>query len=197
MSTLRVLLSHPEKLEKAREELDIHVGKERLVQESDIPKLAYLQAIVKETMRLFPSGPLGGPRELIQECTIGGHSFPKGTRLIVNVWKIQRDPKVWEDPLEFKPERFLGRSKEVDVMGKHFELLPFGTGRRGCPGMVLGLRLLHLLLATFLQAFNFSAAAAAANHPQLFLDLNHTTNIDGDKIQVLISPRLTPHLFQL
>ncbi|KAE8100589.1 hypothetical protein FH972_018475 [Carpinus fangiana] len=120
---LSALLNNRHALRKAQEELDIHVGKERLVNEKDINKLLYLQAIVKEALRLYPPGPLSGPRESIEDCTIGGYYVPKGTR----------HPLVWSDPLEFKPERFLTTHKNIDVKGQNFELIPFGSGRRACP----------------------------------------------------------------
>lgn len=90
---LALLLNNPIALRKAQEELDIQVGKERLANESDIDKLVYLQAIVKETLRLYPAGPLSGRRELSEDCSICGYHVPAGTRLIVNSYKIQRDPR--------------------------------------------------------------------------------------------------------
>uniref|UniRef100_A0A6N2L7L2 Cytochrome P450 n=1 Tax=Salix viminalis TaxID=40686 RepID=A0A6N2L7L2_SALVM len=85
--------------------LDTHVGKHRQVAETDIKNLVYLQAIVKETFRLHPSGPLSAPREAMEDCTVAGFHIPAGTRLLVNLWKLHRDPNIWADPLEFQPER--------------------------------------------------------------------------------------------
>uniref|UniRef100_A0A2N9IFN5 Cytochrome P450 n=1 Tax=Fagus sylvatica TaxID=28930 RepID=A0A2N9IFN5_FAGSY len=133
--TLSLLLNNPHTLKKAQEELDINVGKGRLVNEADINNLFYLQAVIKEALRLYPPGPLSGPREFHEDCTIGDYHVPKGTRLIVNLWKIQTDPRVWSDPLDFKPERFLTTHKDVDVKGQNFELIPFASGRRACPGI--------------------------------------------------------------
>ncbi|KAL7262034.1 hypothetical protein ACSBR1_000423 [Camellia fascicularis] len=133
--------------DKAHEELDFYIGKERQVDESDIGKLVYLQAIVKETLRLYPAGPLSGPREFTEDCIIGGYHVSKGTRLTLNLWKLQRDPTIWREPLEFRPERFVTSHKDVDVKGQHFELIPFGAGRRVCPGTLFSIQMLHLVLA--------------------------------------------------
>jgi cytochrome P450 len=120
-------------LKKVQDELEVQVGTERVVNETDISQLVYLQAIVKETLRLYPPAPLSGPREFSKDSIIGGYHVPKGTRLIPNVWKIQTVQRVWFGPLAFEPERFLTTQKDVDVRGRHFELIPFGSGRRVCP----------------------------------------------------------------
>ncbi|KAL0351937.1 UNVERIFIED_CONTAM: cytochrome [Sesamum calycinum] len=150
---LCLLLNNQDTLRRAQEELDKHIGKERLVKESDIENLPYIQAIIKETLRIQPSAPLLPPRESVNDCTVAGYYIPAGTRLMVNIWKLHRDPQVWDDPLEFRPERFLAKHKEVDVQGKNFELLPFGGGRRICPGISFGLRFMELTLASFLHGF--------------------------------------------
>ncbi|KAK3412582.1 hypothetical protein EUGRSUZ_I01315 [Eucalyptus grandis] len=138
---LAELINHPDILNKAREETDSTTGNKRLVKESDLPNLHFLQAIVKKTLRLHPSGPLF-TRESTQHCKIGGYDIPASTRLIVNVWSIGRDPNYWENPMDFVPTRFIngsGRS-QIDVRGRHYELLPFGSGRRSCPWTSLALR---------------------------------------------------------
>ncbi|XP_002990813.2 cytochrome P450 CYP736A12 [Selaginella moellendorffii] len=148
------LLHNPHVLEKAQLELNLVVGPNRLVQESDFSKLEYLQAIIKETLRLCPPGPLLIPRSSDEACTIGGYYVPKGSTLFVNAFAIGRDPSIWESPTEFMPERFLGRS--VDFKGQHFDLIPFGSGRRMCPGMPLALKALELLLANLVHGFDWS-----------------------------------------
>ena len=135
---ISLLLNNRHVLKKIQDELDDQVGKERIVNESDINKLVYLQAIVKETLRLYPEAPLSGPRESTEDCTIGGYHVPKGTRLIPNLWKIQTDHHKWSDPLKFKPERFLTTHKDVDFKGHNFEFIPFVSGRRICPRASFG-----------------------------------------------------------
>ncbi|KAK6238844.1 hypothetical protein QUC31_004313 [Theobroma cacao] len=151
---LSLLLNHPSVLKAAQQELDLHVGIDRWVEESDIKSLKYLQAIVKETLRLYPPGPLTGIREAMEDCCIAGYHVPKGTRLIVNLWKLQRDPRVWENPGEFQPERFLTTHADFDVRGQNFEYIPFSSGRRSCPAITFGLQVVHLTLAKLLQGFD-------------------------------------------
>ncbi|KAF8364713.1 hypothetical protein HHK36_033313 [Tetracentron sinense] len=130
---LSELLSNPQVLGKAQEEIDTKIGTERRVEESDLEQLPYLQAIVKETLRLHPPGPLLVPHESTEDCVVSGFKIPAGTRLIVNAWKIHRDPRWWDRPLEFCPERFIkgqGSSSEVDLRGQHFQFIPFGAGRK-------------------------------------------------------------------
>lgn len=114
-----ILLNNRHVLKRAQDELDIHVVKHRQVQESDINKLVYLEAIIKETLRIKPPAPLSVPRETMEDCTIAGFHIPAATRLFPNIWKLQRDPSIWEKPLEFLPERFLNDHVNIDVRGKN------------------------------------------------------------------------------
>nr|AHI15953.1 flavonoid 3',5'-hydroxylase [Pohlia nutans] len=151
-------IRNPTIMRRAQEELDVVVGKSRRVEDGDIPKLKYLQAIIKETLRLHPETPLLLPHKNEDACKAFGYDIPAQTCLMVNVGAIARDPSVWEDPLEFKPERFLDGMPHanVDYQGNHFELLPFGSGRRLCPGMVLGTTMVHILVATLLHSFDWT-----------------------------------------
>lgn len=151
---LAELINHPNIMKKARQELHKVVGKTRHVEESDIPHLPYLQAIVKETLRLH-SSPLI-VRESTESCTINGYEIPPKTQLFVNVWAIGRDLNHWKNPLEFEPERFMGNKlKSGDLRGQNFELLPFGSGRRSCPGTTLALLMVQTTLACMVQCFRF------------------------------------------
>ncbi|XWS21118.1 hypothetical protein CRYUN_Cryun30bG0028000 [Craigia yunnanensis] len=190
---LALLLNHRHSLEKAQEELDIQIGKGRLANESDIHKLVYLQAIVKESLRLYPAGPLSGAREFTEDCTIGGYLVPKGTRLILNLWKIQTDPQLWSDPLEFKPERFITSHLDIDVKGQDFELIPFGAGRRLCPGINFGLQMTHLVLASLLHAFDIWTPS---NEPVDMTGSPGLTNIKATPLEILVKPRLSLSLYQ-
>ncbi|KAL5541020.1 hypothetical protein UlMin_042593 [Ulmus minor] len=147
------LLRNPEILSKARAELEQIIGRGNPVEESDIARLPYLQAIVKETLRLHPVGPLLLPRRAEADVKIADFTVPEGAQIFINVWAIGRDPNTWDDPNSFKPERFLG--SELDVKGRNFELLPFGGGRRICPGLPLAMRILHLVLGNFIHSFDW------------------------------------------
>ena len=184
---ISLLLNNRHVLKKPQDELDIQVGKERIVNESDISKLVYLQAIVKETLRLYPPAPLLTPREFTKNCNIGGYHVPKGTRLITNIWKIQTDPRIWSDLLKFKPERFFTTHKNVDVRGQNFEWIPFGSGRRECPGASFGLQMVHLALGSFLHMYEISNSSNAQ------VDMTESfglTKIKATPLEVLITPRL-------
>lgn len=156
---LAELIRHPDVLTQAQHEIDDVVGKDRLVTESDLPRLTFLAAIIKETFRLHPSTPLSLPRVAAEDCEVDGYSIPKGTTLLVNVWAIARDPASWgPDALEFKPARFLagGTHESVDVKGSDYELIPFGAGRRICAGLSWGLRMVTLMTATLVHSFDWS-----------------------------------------
>uniref|UniRef100_A0ACD6AT36 Uncharacterized protein n=1 Tax=Avena sativa TaxID=4498 RepID=A0ACD6AT36_AVESA len=163
---LAEVIRHRDVLAQAQRELDDVVGKDRLVTESDLPRLTFLAAIIKETFRLHPSTPLSLPRVAAEDCEVGGSRVPKGTTLLVNVWAIARDPVSWgPDALEFRPARFLpgGSHEGVDVKGSHYELIPFGSGRRICAGLSWGLRMVTLITATLLHAFDWSLLPAVNN----------------------------------
>ncbi|KAK9065789.1 hypothetical protein SSX86_015190 [Deinandra increscens subsp. villosa] len=151
---LAELINHPSVMKKAIEEIEQVVGKNRLLQESDIPNLPYLQAIVKESLRLHPTAPLI-LRSSTQDCIVGSYRIAANTTTLVNVWSLGRDPFHWESPLEFMPERF--EEKQLDVRGQHFQLLPFGSGRRMCPGTSLGLLMVHVTLGVMIQCFEWKA----------------------------------------
>ncbi|KAL3372014.1 hypothetical protein AABB24_008518 [Solanum stoloniferum] len=186
--TLSLLLNNPHVRQKAQE-LDIQVGKNKLVDESHINSLVYLQAIAKESLRLYPPGPLSAPHESIEDCIVGGYNIPKGTRVLFNLWKIQRDPTVWPEPDLFKPKRFLTTHKDIDVKGNHFELIPFGAGRRICPGISSTLVLLHLTLANVLHAFEITRPS---DEP---IDMTASFGTKTTPLEVLIAPRLSPDLY--
>ncbi|KAI3684783.1 hypothetical protein L6452_34009 [Arctium lappa] len=185
---LSLLLNNRYALIMAQEELEMHIGKDRQVNESDIKNLVYLQAVVKETLRLYPAGVLGGPRAFSKDCIVSGYHVPKGTWLLINMWKLHRDPKIWSDPFEFRPKRFLSPNhKDVDVKGGDFELIPFGAGRRSCPGIGFGLQMLHMVLATLIHNFDMSTPNGAS------VDMTETaglTNAKATPLEVLIAPRL-------
>ncbi|XP_019158393.1 PREDICTED: cytochrome P450 76A1-like [Ipomoea nil] len=147
------LLRKSEAFAKAKAEISEVVGSTRKLEESDIKNLPYLQAVIKETLRLHPPVPLLVPRKGYEDIKFMGYDIPQGTQVYINAWAIGRDPQYWEDPLEFKPERFL--DSKIDFKGQHFELIPFGSGRRVCVGLSLGNRMAHFVLGSLLREFDW------------------------------------------
>ncbi|KAL6224881.1 hypothetical protein ACLB2K_003736 [Fragaria x ananassa] len=143
------LLNHPEVLKRARAELDAEFGQEHLIDEPYIFKLPYLQSIISETLRLYPTAPLLMPHYSSDDCTIGGFDVPRDTMVMINAWAIHRDPKLWDDPESFKPERFANGGEEP------YKLMPFGQGRRACPGIALAQRVVGLGLGSMIQCFEW------------------------------------------
>ncbi|XP_038719973.1 cytochrome P450 81Q32-like [Tripterygium wilfordii] len=143
------LVNKPEILEKARAEIDSQVGEENLVDEPELPNLRYTQAIISETLRLYPAAPLMVPHVSSDDCTLGGYHVPRNTMVLVNAWAIQRDPQLWDDPTSFKPERFLKGENE------NSKIIAFGIGRRACPGSGLSRRITGLCIASLIQCFEW------------------------------------------
>jgi (E)-8-carboxylinalool synthase len=150
------LLRNPSNMAKARTELSKAIGKDEIVEESDISKLPFLQAVVKETFRLHPPAPLLVPHKCDESVNILGFNVPKNAQVIVNVWAMGRDPTIWKNPNMFMPERFL--ECDINYKGNHFELIPFGAGKRICPGLPLAHRSVHLIVASLLHNFEWILA---------------------------------------
>ncbi|XP_060969196.1 cytochrome P450 71B35-like [Cannabis sativa] len=137
----------------AQDEVRTWIGNKGKVSETDIDQLQYLKMIVKETLRLHPPAPLLLPRETISHVTINGYEIEPKTMLQVNIWAIGQDPRSWKDLEEFIPERFLDNS--INLKGQHFEMLPFGSGRRACPAIHMGTTMAELGLANLLYSFEW------------------------------------------
>lgn len=159
------MINNPDILNKAVEELDRVVGKERLVQEHDIPKLNYIKACAREAFRLHPFAPFNVPHVSLSNSIVAGYHIPKGSHVLLSRMGLGRNPKVWDKPLEFKPERHLwnynsGRSKqsisgEVLLIEPELRFISFSTGRRGCIAMDLGTSMTIMLLARMIQGFSW------------------------------------------
>ncbi|XP_047326357.1 iridoid oxidase-like [Impatiens glandulifera] len=175
------LLNHPNCMMKLKDELDRIVGRGRKIEESDIDELSYLQACVKEALRLHPPLPMLLPRNSMEDTNYNGYFIPKGTQVLVNAYAIGRDPEVWDDPLDFKPERFL--DKNIELVGQHFGLIPFGAGRRICMGYALGQRVLHLVTATLIHTFDWKVGDSTT--PGM-IDMNEKMGITVRKLNPLI-----------
>ncbi|XP_043717808.1 cytochrome P450 CYP736A12-like [Telopea speciosissima] len=194
---LSELLRNPKVLEKLQVELRDKVGRDRVVEEEDLVKLNYLDMVVKEVMRLHPVAPLLVPRESIEDITINGYHIPKKSHVIINAWAIQRDPIVWSDNAEeFLPERFIDNN--IDIRGHDFQFIPFGSGRRGCSAIPLGLVVVKLVLAQMVHCFDwelpsgmspndldmtekFGLTVARTSHLLAIPDRNIIRNTHGDQ----------------
>lgn len=147
---MALLLNNPDVLRKATDEINSVVGMSRLLQEPDLANLPYLRCIITETLRLYPLAPHLVPHEASRDCMVAGHVIARGTMVLVDVYSTQRDPRVWEDPDKFIPERFKGF--KVDGSGW---MMPFGMGRRKCPGEGLALRTVGMALGVMIQCFQW------------------------------------------
>nr|ACU18750.1 unknown [Glycine max] len=150
---MTALVKNPRVMKKVQEEVRNVGGTKDFLDEDDIQKLPYFKAMIKETLRLHLPGPLLVPRESTEECIVDGYRIPAKTIVYVNAWVIQRDPEVWKNPEEFCPERFLDSA--IDYRGQDFELIPFGAGRRICPGILMAAVTLELVLANLLHSFDW------------------------------------------
>ncbi|GLJ49943.1 hypothetical protein SUGI_1062020 [Cryptomeria japonica] len=177
------LIQNPSVQKKLQEEVEAVVSKERAVQESDLQGMEYLLCVVKEALRLYPPVPLLIPHESTEDCTIDGYFIPKKSRVFVNTWALGRDPKVWKDPLEFKPERFMGTDIDF-IKGKdYFDVVPFGSGRRACPGASMSVATLTLAIAQLVHCFDWRAEGE--------LDMSETIGVSlPRKYDILTIPSL-------
>ncbi|XP_068655224.1 xanthotoxin 5-hydroxylase CYP82C4-like [Aristolochia californica] len=190
--TLALLLNNRHELKKAQDEIDTIIGKDRTVNEADIENLPYIRAIVKESQRLYPAAPLALPHESMEDTDIGGFHVPAGTRIIANLYKLHRDPRVWPEPEEFRPSRFLSSRRDNDVRGKHFEFIPFGSGRRMCPGITSALLVVHFSLARLLHGFDIDTQdgerVGMRGGPGTAMPML-------DPLDVILTPRLASNLY--
>ncbi|CAL9068231.1 flavonoid 3',5'-hydroxylase 1-like [Musa acuminata AAA Group] len=184
---------NPSILRRAQAEMDGVIGRNRRLEESDIPNLPYLQAICKESFRKHPSTPLNLPRISTQACEVNGYYIPKNTKLFVNVWAIGRDPDVWEHPLEFDPDRFMtAKGAKIDPRGNDFELIPFGAGRRICAGVRAGVVLVQYMLGSLIHSFDWSLPEGSKP------DMGETFGIALQKtvpVAAMVSPRCAPSVY--
>nr|QWK52395.1 cytochrome P450 71B28-2 [Isatis tinctoria] len=148
------LIRNPRVMKKVQDEIRTRLGnKKERITEQDLTNLNYFKLMVKETLRLHPPAPLLLPRETLTHIKIQGYDIPAKTKILINAYAIARDPELWKNPDEFNPDRFLDSS--IDYKGLNFELLPFGSGRRICPGMALGVAIVELGLLNLLYFFDW------------------------------------------
>lgn len=191
------LMVNPDIRKQAQEELDAVVGSERLVQESDIPNLPFLRAIIKETFRLHPAVPLSLPRCSNQPCVVAGCEFPANTRLILNIFAIHRDPSVYENPDSFQPRRFLEQHPEVDHMSgqSFYQLIPFGVGRRMCPAYNLGNTMVTLMVANLVHSFDWSLPKGVSPENLNMAEVYKLVNFRKEPLSLIAKPRSPAYLY--
>jgi len=189
------LVNSPEAMKKAQAELDAVVGRERIVQESDLPKLPYIKAIAKETLRLHPPVPFLA-HQCIKTCKAFGYDIKAGTSVFVNVWGLGRLGKVYPEPEKFNPDRFLpgGSNAGLDYQGQNFELLPFGSGRRICAGMPIASLMVQTAVATLMHAFTWTPPAEGL---ELMEGLGAASLSKAVPLRAHARARLAPHLYTL
>ncbi|TKY49916.1 steroid 17alpha-monooxygenase or 17alpha-hydroxyprogesterone aldolase [Spatholobus suberectus] len=174
------LMKNPMKLKKAQEEVRKFVGHKSKVEENEINQMDYMKCVIKETLRLHPPAPLLGPRETSSHVKLRGYDIPAKTLVYVNAWAVQRDPELWERPEEFIPERH--DNSQVHFKGQDLQFIPFGFGRRACPGMTFGLVSVEYVLANLLYWFNWKLPATDTSGQ----------DIDMSETYGLITPKTVP-----
>ncbi|KAL4566633.1 hypothetical protein LXL04_030753 [Taraxacum kok-saghyz] len=181
--TISELLRHPQIMKKLQHEAR-QIGQGRsMITEDDLDSMPYLKAVLKETLRLHTPLPLLVPRESTQDVKLLGYDIMAGTQVIINAWAIARDGLIWEEPNKFKPERFLESS--IDYKGFHFELIPFGAGRRGCPANQFAMVINEIVLANLVYKFHFTLSGGVD------LDMSETSGLTvHKKLPILV--RATP-----
>ncbi|KAL0448950.1 UNVERIFIED_CONTAM: Trimethyltridecatetraene synthase [Sesamum latifolium] len=187
------ILRHPQTIEKAKEELNRVIGRERWVEENDHSQLAYIDAIIMESMRLHPLATFLAPHYAMEDCKVAGYDIAKGTAVLINTWSLGRDPNSWDSPLEFLPERFL--NKDIDIMGSNFSILPFGSGRRRCPGYALGLKVVRTTLANLLHGFELKLAGGMKPEDVSVEEVYGLTTHPKEPLTIIIEPTLPDHLY--
>ncbi|KAL6656084.1 hypothetical protein ACP70R_006910 [Stipagrostis hirtigluma subsp. patula] len=192
---LSELLKSPEVVAKATEELDRIIGRGRWVTEKDIPHLPYIDAIIKETMRMHPVAPLLVSRLSHKDASKGFYDIHAGTRVLVNTWSIGRDPALWDVPDEFQPERFL-RSK-VEVKGQDYELLPLGFSPRMCPGYSMALMLIQVSIANLLHGFSWRLPHSMTKEELSMEEIFGLSTPRKFPLEVIVEPKISTHLYSV
>ncbi|CAA2964107.1 isoleucine N-monooxygenase 2-like [Olea europaea subsp. europaea] len=192
--SLAEMVNQPEILKRATEELDEVVGRDTLVQESDLTKLNYVKACAKEAFRLHPIAPFNVPHVSTEDSSIASYFIPKGSHVILSRRGLGRNPRIWEEPLKYKPERHLNDDgSEVVLVDSKLNMLSFSTGRRGCPGVLLGSTLTTMLLARLIQGFTWSAPS---NVPNIDLNESEDNLLLAKPLFLQAKPRLSDNVYQ-
>ncbi|XLT48831.1 phenylacetaldehyde oxime monooxygenase CYP71AN24-like [Arachis hypogaea] len=184
------LANNPKVMKKVQEEVRRIVGGKSMIEENDINQMKYMKCVIKEALRLHPPGPLLIPRETVNSVEIKGYHIPKKVTVYINLYAIHRDPKLWDNAEEFIPERFEG-NQQVDYKVKDFQLIPFGIGRRGCPGISFGVASVEYMMANLLYWFDWKVPNN--NNNGALIDMSEMSGLNVTKKQPLyLKP--TPYL---
>ncbi|MFS7948253.1 putative valine N-monooxygenase [Helianthus anomalus] len=186
------MMNNPRIFDKAVHELDFVVGKDRLVQESDLPRLKYIKSCVKEAFRLHPVAAFNVPHVTTANSTVAGYFIPKGSQILVSRLGLGRNPDVWEETLTFNPDRHMNGHKEVVLADYNLHTFAFSTGRRGCPAMLLGSTMSTMLLARLVQGFTWELPL---NEPHVDLKENLHDLAKAKPLLAIAKPRLPHHLY--
>ncbi|GJT27272.1 valine N-monooxygenase 1-like protein [Tanacetum coccineum] len=186
------MINQPKIIEKAIQELDYVVGKDRLVQEYDIPNLNYIKACVREAFRLHPVAPFNLPHVSSVDTTVAGYFIPKGSHVLLSRPGLGRNPEVWDDPLTYNPDRHMKSDNEVVLTDHNLDMLSFSTGRRGCAGVLLGSTMTIMLLARLIQGFNWELPS---NELHVNLKENLQDLSKAKPLLALAKPRLPHQLY--
>ncbi|VAH24598.1 unnamed protein product [Triticum turgidum subsp. durum] len=185
------MMNMPEVMQKATEELDAVVGKDRLVQESDIPQLNYLKSCIREAFRLHPYHALNVPHVAMADTTIAGYTIPKDSHILLSRLGLGRNPKIWTEPLEFQPERHLNTAN-VLLTDPGLRFISFSSGRRGCPGISLGTSMTMMLFARMLQGFTWTKLPGVKT---ISLQERNAGLALAEPLVLQATPRLAAHLY--
>ena len=188
------IIRHPTVQRKIQEELDSVVGLDRNVEESDLSNLPYLMCVVKESFRLHPAAPFSIIRQSMVDTKLAGYHIPKGSRVLISYYSLGRSSETWSEPLEFIPERWAAANL-ANLQDPEFRIMPFGHGRRGCPGANLGFTMVFLALSRLLHGFTwcFPPGVTAEN-----VDMAETSGFTTPlrtSLRAVATPRLAPHLY--
>jgi coumaroylquinate(coumaroylshikimate) 3'-monooxygenase len=191
---LSEIIRQPKIMKRAHEELDTVVGRTRPVLTSDLPNLLYLQAIIKETLHLHPIFPFGIPHSNGEDVQLLNYKIPANTTVLINLWAMGRDPKIWKKPLEFNPDRF--SNSNINVGGSNYNLLPFGSGRRQCPGLHLAQLMLEYSIATLLHVFEWFPQPSIKLEDMNMMETSGFACSKVEQLVALAKPRLPSHIYK-
>ncbi|CAA7031992.1 unnamed protein product [Microthlaspi erraticum] len=187
------MINEPSIMQKAVEEIDRVVGKDRFVLESDLPNLNYVKACAREAFRLHPIAPFNLPHMSTADTVVDGYFIPKGSHVLISRMGIGRNPNVWENPLKFDPERHLGNNINVELNDPNLNIISFSTGRRGCMGVNIGSAMTYMLLARLIQGFTWSVPGdgkidVSESKSDLFM---------AKPLHAVATPRLAPQVYPI